>query len=69
MFFYQMDEAFEEMANSAENYYQEQENLLHGAPERASINSGNNWKQSLIKADGLIKVQSEKQHTIWEVEK
>lgn len=48
---------------------EEQENLLHGAPERASINSGNNWKQSLIKADGLIKVQSEKQHTIWEVEK
>jgi len=48
---------------------EEQENLLHGAPERASINSGNNWKQSLIKAGNSVKVQSEKQHTIWEVEK
>tara|TARA_R100000458_G_C8257117_1_gene233070 strand:+ start:57 stop:218 length:162 start_codon:yes stop_codon:yes gene_type:complete len=46
---------------------EEQENLLHGAPERAAINSGNNWKQSLIRTDGLTKVQSEKQNTIWEV--
>ena len=62
-----MDEAFEDMANTAENYYQEQENLLDTAPERAAINSGNNWKQSLVKAGNSVKVQSEKQHTIWEV--
>tara|TARA_B100001250_G_scaffold386137_1_gene382396 strand:- start:129 stop:290 length:162 start_codon:yes stop_codon:yes gene_type:complete len=46
---------------------EEQENLLHGAPERAAINSGNNWKQSLIRSGDSVKVQSEKQSTIWEV--
>ena len=63
-----MEDHFEDMANTAENYYQEQENLLHGAPERAAINSGNNWKQSLIRTGDSVKVQSEKQHTIWEAE-